>query len=130
MDLNGRHPSTNIFRRGEDWKCLQLAEEEARAGAATALTTYDCPPTSNTLKVSCRHWMMTVRRCFKNSGRCRRIGRGCPSYWGGRVQILGRRGCSTLQWCRRSLFMASRRGLFPDALGGCWTASATGCYAF
>ena len=43
MALNGRNPSTDIFRWGEERKCHQLAEEEARAGESTALSAYKIP---------------------------------------------------------------------------------------
>ena len=41
--LNGRHMTTAFFQWGAGRKWLRLAEEEARAGAETAFTTYGIP---------------------------------------------------------------------------------------
>ena len=49
--LNVQYPLTDLCRRGEDWKRLRLAEEEARAGAATKLNAYRTPLTRLILQV-------------------------------------------------------------------------------
>ena len=39
-DLNGRHPTAEIYRRGEEYKHIHLEAEEAMAGSGTSLNTY------------------------------------------------------------------------------------------